>query len=124
MAMKNCASYNKKGECRHQRVVRFNSRGRNFLACDENCSCWQPKIKPAPWYRRIWWKIFGFPKFKKVTVPKLRRVWPELTPKDLVSVAPWVGKKVVNSDDLPVEATDTRTGEKVMVYKGCGGCDG
>lgn len=75
MSIKNCASYNKKGECRHQRVVRFESRGRNLLGCDENCSFFQPK-------------------------------------------------KVFNSDDLPVEVTDNRTGEKVMVYKGCGGCDG
>lgn len=78
-------------------------------------------IEPTSRWRRVWWRLFGPPRFKRITFPKLRRVWPELAPKDLVKPAPWLGKK---SDDLPVEATDIRTGEKVMIYKGCGGADG
>lgn len=38
MAVENCISYNEKGECRHQRVIRHASRGEKNLKCNKKCT--------------------------------------------------------------------------------------
>jgi hypothetical protein len=51
-----------------------------------------PRPPKIPWYRELWYKIFGYPKikveFKRVVMPKIKGEFPKLDAGNLCDVQP------------------------------------